>query len=398
MVVNAVSAADQTAPANGPMKVLLLYKDYFPVIGGIENHIRLLSRGLRAEGVDARVLVTNTGPATLHETIDDVPVTKTGRQAHLLSTPISLPFFAEVRRQAAAADIIHLHAPYPPAELAQLLLGRDKPAVISYHSDIVRQRRTGQLYAPLLRKVLDRAALVAASSPVYIESSPFLRRVQEKCRVIHYGIDLDRFIHVSSQVQAGAQRLRDRFPDRSLLLFIGRLRHYKGVDILIRAMRLVNAHLLIIGTGPMQAAWQSLAHDERLIDRVSFLGSCSDEESLAARYAADLFVLPSTNRAEALGIVQLEAMACAMPVVCTELGTGTSYVNRNGETGLVVPPNDPQALAAAINRLLEDPALRAQMGSQGRKRVQKKFSIEAMVRNTITLYQEAIQGAVSSRP
>ncbi|MCY4410683.1 MAG: glycosyltransferase, partial [Caldilineaceae bacterium] len=124
------------------MKVLLLYKDYYPVIGGIENHIRLLSQGLRAEGVDARVLVTNTGPATLHETIDDVPVTKTGRQALLLSTPISLPFFAEVRRQAAAADIVHLHAPYPPAELAQLLFGRGRPAVISYHSDIVRQRRT----------------------------------------------------------------------------------------------------------------------------------------------------------------------------------------------------------------------------------------------------------------
>ena len=132
----------------------------------------------------------------MHETIDGVPVTKTGRQAHILSTPISLPFFAELRRQAASADLVHLHAPYPPAELAQLLLGRGKPAVITYHSDIVRQRRTGKIYAPLLRKVLQRAALVAASSPVYIESSPFLRRVREKCRVIHYGIELDRFIHV----------------------------------------------------------------------------------------------------------------------------------------------------------------------------------------------------------
>ena len=184
------------------MRVLLLYKDYYPIVGGIENHMRLLAQGLRTEGIDARVLVTNTGPATLHETIDGVPVTKTGRQAHILSTPISLPFFVELRRQAASADLVHLHAPYPPAELAQLLLGRGKPAVITYHSDIVRQRRTGKIYAPLLRKVLQRAALVAASSPVYIESSPFLRRLREKCRVIHYGIELDRFIHVSSQVQA----------------------------------------------------------------------------------------------------------------------------------------------------------------------------------------------------
>ena len=262
--------------------------------------------------------------------------------------------------------------------------------MITYHSDIVRQRRTGKIYAPLLRKVLQRAALVAASSPVYIESSPFLRRVPEKCRVIHYGIELDRYIHVSSQVQADAQSLRDRFPDRPLLLFIGRLRHYKGVDVLIRAMHHVKAHLLIVGSGPMQEAWQNLARAEGLNEKISFLGECSEPESLAARYAAELFVLPSTNRAEALGIVQLEAMACGMPVICTELGTGTSYVNRNGETGLVVPPNDPQALAAAINRLLADPALRAQMGSQGRMRVQKEFSSQTMVRNTISFYQQAL--------
>ena len=372
------------------MRVLLLYKDYFPVVGGIENHIRLLAQGLRTEGVDARVLVTNTGPHTLRQTIDGVPVTKTGRQAHILSTPISLPFFAELRRQAASADLVHLHAPYPPAELAQLLLGRGKPAVITYHSDIVRQKRTGKIYAPLLLKVLQRAALIAASSPVYVESSPFLRRVREKCRVIHYGIELERYIPASSQVQADAQSLRDRFPDTPLLLFIGRLRHYKGVDVLIRAMHLVKAHLLIVGSGPMQEAWQSLARAEGLNEKISFLGECSEPESLAARYAAELFVLPSTNRAEALGIVQLEAMACGIPVICTELGTGTSYVNRNGETGLVVPPNDPQALAAAINRLLADPALRAQMGSQGRERVQKEFSSQAMVRNTISFYQEAL--------
>ena len=378
------------------MRVLLLYKDYFPVIGGIENHIRLLAQGLRAEGIDARVLVTNTGPATLRQTMDGVPVTKTGRQAHLLSTPISLSFFAEMRRQAAAADIVHLHSPYPPAELAQLLLGRGKPAVITYHSDIVRQQRTGKIYAPLLRKVLQRAALVAAASPAYIDSSPYLRRVREKCRVIHYGIELDRFIGISDQVQADALRLRNRFPDKPLLLFIGRLRHYKGIDVLIRALHHIDAHLLIIGTGPMQHSWQNLARAEGLTEKMSFLGNCSDEESLAARYASELFVLPSTNRAEALGIVQLEAMASGMPVVCTELGTGTSYVNRDGETGLVVPPNDPRALAAAINRLLADPALRAQMGAKGRERVQKEFSIEVMIRNTIDFYREALHGAVRS--
>ena len=371
------------------MKVLLLYKDYYPVVGGIENHIRLLARGLHAQGVDARVLATNTGTATLRQTIDGVPVTKTGRQAHILSTPISLSYFAELRKQTAMADLVHLHAPYPPAELAQLILGRAKPTVISYHSDIVRQRRTGKIYAPLLRKVLQRAALVAASSPAYIASSPFLRDVQEKCRVIHYGIETERF-EETGQVRDDAQRLRSQHGGLPLLLFIGRLRHYKGVDVLIRAMRRIEAHLLIIGTGPMQEAWQDLAREENLADKVFFLGDGSEKESLAARYAADLFVLPSTNRAEALGIVQLEAMACGLPVVCTELGTGTSYVNRDGETGLVVSPNDPRALAAAINKLLGDSAMRARMGAAGRKRVRKAFTFQTMINATISFYQEAL--------
>ncbi len=371
------------------MRVLLLYKDYYPVVGGIENNIRLLARGLRERGLDARVLVTNTGTATTREAVDGVPVTRTGRQAHILSTPISLAYFTELRRQAPSADLVHLHTPYPPAELAQLLLGRSKPAVITYHSDIVRQRRTGKLYAPLLRKVLQRAALVAASSPVYIESSPFLRNVRTKCRVIHYGIETERFAE-TEQVRGDAQRLRRNYDDLPLLLFIGRLRHYKGVDVLIRAMHRIKARLLIIGTGPMQEAWQNLAQAEGLVDKVFFLGDASERESLAARYAAELFVLPSTNRAEALGIVQLEAMACGMPVVCTELGTGTSYVNRNGVTGVVVSPNDPQALAAAINRLLVSPALRAKMGAEGRRRVREAFSFHSMIDSTIAFYQEAL--------
>ncbi len=371
------------------MRVLLLYKDYYPVVGGIENNIRLLARGLRERGVDAHVLVTNTGPATTREAVDGVPVTRTGRQAHILSTPISLSYFSELRRQAASADLVHLHAPYPPAELAQLLLGRAQPAVITYHSDIVRQRRTGKLYAPLLRKVLQRAALVAASSPVYIESSPFLRNVRTKCRVIHFGIETERFAE-TEQVRGDAQRLRRQHDDLPLLLFIGRLRHYKGVDVLIRAMHRIKAKLLIIGTGPMREAWQNLAQAEGLVDKVFFLGDASERESLAARYAAELFVLPSTNRAEALGIVQLEAMACGMPVVCTELGTGTSYVNRNGVTGVVVSPNDPQALAAAINRLLVSPALRAKMGAEGRRRVREEFSFHSMIDSTVAFYQEAL--------
>ena len=371
------------------MNVLHLYKDFFPVLGGIENHIGLLAKGLRAEGVEARVLVTNTDTRTLHETIDGVPVTKTGRQINVSSAPISLRFFSEVWRQSRQVDLIHLHAPYPPGEMAQLLVGGGKPFVMTYHSDIVRQKILGTAYAPLLRLVLQRAALIAVSNPMYIESSAFLQRVRSQCRIVHYGIEIARF-QKTPQMAAGAQTLRRRFAGRPLLLFLGHLRHYKGVDVLVRAMQGVDAHLLVIGSGPMQAAWQQLTRDKGLADRITFLGEIPDQETLAARYAADIFILPSTNRAESLGIVQLEAMACGLPVICTELGTGTSYVNQHGKTGLVVPPNSAEALTRAINSLLADPKLRAQMGAAGLRRVQQEFSAEAMVRQTISCYQEAL--------
>lgn len=372
------------------MRVLHLYKDYAPVFGGIENHIRVLAEGLRAEGVDARVLVTNTGPNTVQETIGGVPVTKTGRQANLSSAPLSLGFFREVWQQEHGADIAHAHAPYPPGELAHLFLGGAKRFVMTYHSDIVKQKVLGAAYAPFLRIALNRASLIAVSNPVYIHDSPFLRAVADKCRVIPFGQDLSRFQAAPARAQAAAD-LRARFGNQPLLLFVGRLRHYKGVDVLIRAMSAVpDAQALIVGIGPEEAACRALAQSEGVAERVHFLGEVSDEELTTLYQAAQLFVLPSTNRAETFGIVQIEAMASGLPVICTELGTGTSFVNRHGETGFVIPPSDPAALAAAIVQIFGNPDLARRMGEAGLARSAAEFSVEVMVRRTMDLYAEAL--------
>lgn len=372
------------------MRVLQLYKDYFPVLGGIENHIRMLAEGLRPLGVDVRVLVTNTGKETVTETIGGVPVTKTGRQVNVSSAPVSLGFFPAVRRLEQGVDIAHAHMPYPPGELAQLLLGRSRRFVATYHSDIVRQRVLGALYRPVLQQVLRATDLIAVSNPVYIQDSPFLRRHADKCRVIHFGVDLGRFVRTPA-VTEQAQAWRARFPGKSLILFVGRLRHYKGVNVLIEAMRDVSdAQALVVGVGPMAATWRQQAGAAGLLDRIAFLGELSNEDVLAVFHAADLFVLPSTNRAETFGIVQIEAMACGLPVICTELGTGTSYVNQDGRTGLVVAPNDAAALARAINTLLADPGLRQAMAAAGRRRVAEQFSIAAMLRQILAFYQEAM--------
>jgi len=268
---------------------------------------------------------------------------------------------------------------------------------MTYHSDIVRQRRLLTFYAPFLRIILARLDCIVATSPNYIESSAFLKPLAAKCRVIPLAVDFDRFEKVEPLKVAA---LRERFAnssDKILLLFTGRLRYYKGVQFLLEAMPQVlpQVQLLIIGIGPMEQQLREQVARHQLEQRVIFLGEVADSE-LANYYAAsDIFVLPSCERSEAFGIVQLEAMAAGKPVISTELGTGTSYVNLNEESGLVVPSADPPALAEAINRLATDQARREKMGRRGHERVRAEFSLEKMNQQLEKLYIELSLGSAS---
>ncbi|RPI24595.1 MAG: glycosyltransferase [Acidobacteria bacterium] len=361
------------------MRVLQVYKDYFPVLGGIENHLKLLAEGLQARGVDVSVLVTNTGLRTRQETVNGLPVVKCGRLLTIASAPLSLDFFRHFRR--LKPDITHLHFPYPPGELAHLLFGDRSRLVITYHSDVIRQRYLLRVYAPLLRLLLKRADKIIVTSPVYAQSSVFLRPVLDKCLVIPLAIEVERFLNDKDN----QPEIRSRFQP-PFTLFVGHLRYYKGLDFLLNAMVTVPGQLLIAGSGSAEADYRRLADQLGISGRVHFLGEVPDAELPALYRSADVFVLPSIQRSEAFGLVQLEAMASAVPVVSTELGTGTSFVNRHGETGLVVPPRDPIALAAAIRHLLECPETRKRMGNAGRKRVCSLFSKETMLDRVMDLY------------
>ncbi|MFQ6057983.1 MAG: glycosyltransferase [Anaerolineae bacterium] len=366
------------------MQVLHIYKDYYPVLGGIENHIKMLAEGLIQRGIDVQVLVTNTGPRTTIGEIEGVPVIKAGCPIRISGAPISLSFYAWICR--LKPDIAHLHFPNPPGELGQLLLGQSQRFVLAYHSDIVRQKYLLRLYKPFLWKVLAKADRIIAATPDYVQSSPYLSQMAEKCVIIPYGINLAHFENVGMG-QVEAIKRRYGYP---LLLFVGRLRYYKGLQYLLEAMRRIEARLLVVGTGPMEREWRALAEELDLGGKVSFLGEVSDDDLPLYYHACDLFVLPASERSEAFGVVQIEAMACGKPVVCTELGTGTSYVNVHGETGLVVPPRDPSALAEAIGRLLADERLRRRMGERGRARVGQEFSKETMVERVVRLYEELL--------
>lgn len=389
------------------MKILHLYKDYFPILGGIENHIKWLAEGMAARGHDVSVLVTNTERGDVSETVAGVSVVKVSRHFNISSAPIGLGMAGELRRLGGDADIVHLHAPYPPGELAQLLVHPGKRTVITWHSDIVKQAGLLRFYAPFLRAALKQADKILVASPPYVQSSAFLRPIHErtpqKIAVVPFGIDLTRFAKkpppqpsptVGEGVDDGSVKIdaiRARYGPGPLLLFVGRMRYYKGLHVLVQAMAQVeHARCLIVGVGPLEAEIRAQVAALGLAERVRFAGEVDDADLPAYYRAADIFCLPSVHRSEALGIVLLEAMASGLPLISTELGTGTSWVNQHEITGLVVPPEDSVALAAAIDRLARNDDERQGFGQAALRRAVSEFGLEQMLGRTEAVYREVL--------
>lgn len=376
------------------MHILHIYKDYFPILGGIENHLRDVAEGLAARGTQVTVLVTNTSGATVTEQFGSLRIIKAARQFHAASTPLSWQMFAQAHG-LPAVDVVQLHFPYPPGDLVARSVPGNPPLVISYHSDIVRQQGILRLYAPLLRATLARAARILVASPAYMHSSVWLRPHHARCTILPYGIELARF---AAPDAAAVAAVRARYQHAPLVLFVGRLRYYKGLHFLLEAMPQINqthpnARLLIVGVGPEQARLQAQAHAAGIGARVHFLGEVDDAELPAVYAAADVFVLPSHLRAEAFGIVQIEAQASGLPIVCAELDTGTSFVTQHGRTGLVVPPADPAALARAISVLLANLDLARTLGAAGRRRAHAEFSQPVMLDRLQAVYQDVVKHA-----
>lgn len=363
------------------MHILHIYKDYYPTLGGIENSLRSLAEGLVERGYEVSVLVVNTRPRTEEDSLKGVRVIRAARLGEFASTPLSIQLFSRVRR--LRPDLIHLHFPFPPGEVAHLFFGTGR-LVLTYHSDIIRQKILLRLYVPLLRRVLHRADRIIATSPQTLMNSPFLQPVAQKCLVVPFGLDTASLRTVDS---TRVHRVREDYGS-PLLLFVGRLRYYKGLEYLLEAMRYIPARLLVIGDGPKRRVWERLAQKLRLRDKVSFLGEV-ETSSLAIYYnACDVFVLPSSHRSEAFGLVQLEAMAAGKPVVSTELGTGTSMVNQNGVTGFVVQSRNPDSLQQAICQLLEHSELRRTMGRAAQERVERFFNREEMLSQVCRIYND----------
>lgn len=366
------------------MRILHVGKFYPPVAGGMERMLQLLCENERPT-VDSRVLVAGSGPVTTHETYRGVPVTRVGRFGSIGTVGVcpTLPFW--LRR--LAGDVMVIHEPNPVALVSAVVARPRGKLVVWFHSEVVRpQWKYKLLYRPFLRWVLDRADRIIVSSPKLAEHAIELEDFREKCRVIPFGIDVRKFEPTPAVVQR-ALDLRRAY-GAPLVLFVGRFVPYKGLSILLRAMVGIEAVAVLVGDGPLRSSLERLTAQLAVQERVRFAGEVAEDELVALYHACDIFVLPSVTRAEAFGVVQLEAMACGKPVISTSLPSGVPWVNQHGRTGLVVEPGDVEALREALAYLLIDRDARTTWGRQARERVLQEFTLERMVELTTALYRE----------
>ncbi len=369
------------------MRLLQINKLYHPWIGGVEEVVRSIAEGLNNRA-KVSVLVCQPKGRGTREIINGVEVFRAGSIGVYCSMPVSFSFPFLLGRLSKDADILHFHLPFPLATLSCLLVRPKGKIIVWWHSDIVRQKTMMRLYKPFLTAFLKRVDRIIVAGVEHIESSRFLAPFRDKCEIVPFGIDVGR-LRPSHETRENAAQIRGKYGSR-IVLFVGRLIYYKGVEYLIRAMKNVNARLLIVGQGALERQLRALVAELQLGDKVVFLGRVADERMSAYYHSCDVFVLPSIARSETFGIVQLEAMACGKPVVNTDLPTGVPRVSRNGETGITVPPADSEALGAAINRLFQDSDFRQTCGRNARKRVEEHYTAGRMIEDVYRVYEKVL--------
>lgn len=377
------------------MKIVQTNKAYYPKVGGIETTITTLSEGLvNNYSADVEALVCNH-----KKTTEDIEKNIKGVNVHYLPTygfVSSLPLSPNYPTSLLKlnGDILHIHQPFPLADLTLEFFPKLKKnfskIVTSWHCDITRQKWALPFYGKYIHKFLTMVDKIIVSNPYLIENSEFLPDYKNKCEVIPIGINLE-WAKINSKEVNYYNHFQNETKN-SVILFVGRLVVYKGIEYLIRAMQVVkNSSLVIIGSGPLEKNLKNLIDELNLNSRITIIPEVDDNTLQNYYKTCDLFVLPSINKTEAYGIVQIEAMACGKPVVCTALGTGTTYLNIHNFTGLVVPPSDSKSLAKAINKILGDNELKTTFGTNGKERALAEFTSDKMVKSTYELYEELLK-------
>lgn len=369
------------------IKVLHFYKTYYPdSFGGIEQVIFQLSEAGAHNDIAATTLSLSRREDLADKRIGSHYAHYARTHLEIASTPFSWSVLARFKALAAQADIIHYHFPWPFMDVVHFLSGLKKICVVSYHSDIVRQKFALKLYSPLMHQFLRSADCIVAASPNYVATSPVLQKFLPRVKVIPFGLNKDLYPQAD---QKNLQKWRRKIGER-FFLFVGTFRYYKGLHILLDALQGTGFPVVIVGAGPIEAALKAQARQLKL-ENVWFLGALPDEDKVALLQLCYGVVFPSHLRSEAFGITLLEGAMFGKPLISSEIGTGTTYVNIHQKTGLVVAPSNPEALRSAMVTLWNDPELARRYGENAMKRFQALFTSERMAENYAALYRQLMR-------
>lgn len=364
------------------MKVLHLYKTYLPdTIGGVEQVISQMALSSDSLGIKTEILTLSSKLIERTIKIDNYYVHRCRSNFTISSTPFSVSAFLRFKQLTIEADIINYHFPYPFSDLLHFITRVNKPTVLTYHSDIIKQKFLFKLYQPLMNKFLDSVDHIVAASPNYLNSSKVLSKFKDKVSVIPIGLDKSTYaLPNPDKLKYWQKQFGNRF-----FLFLGVMRYYKGLHILIEAARNSNYPIVVAGSGPIEKELKELSKSLSVYN-IYFVGYVSDEDKVALFTLSYAVLFPSNLRSEAFGVSLLEGAMHGKPMISSEIGTGTTFINIDGETGLVVPPSNSDALRKAMDYLWNNPVLAKEMGKRAEARYWDLFTADKMAKSYNDLY------------
>ena len=368
------------------MKVLHVYRTYFPdTQGGVQETIRQISLGTSKLGVSNRIFTPSAGPdpAILKHPEGDIHRVKLNFE--IASCGFCITGIPEFRRCVQWTDIVHYHFPWPFADALHFLANVRKPTLVTYHSDVIRQRALLALYSPVMKRFLRSAGRIICTSPNYLASSKVLNALGKPCGVIPIGLNRDTYPAVAD---AELRQCRQQYGE-GFFLFVGLLRYYKGLHTLLDAAQLTSHKIVIVGAGPLEKELK-LKVRKLSLSNVHFTGYLPDTRKMALIRLCRALVLPANLRSEAFGVSLLEGAMNGKALISTEVETGTSFVNIDAETGYVVPPENPRLLADAMNRLGNDPEEAERLGMNALARFESVFTSRQMAAAYLDEYQQLL--------
>ena len=348
-------------------KIVSLGKFYYPTKGGVEKVTKDIAEIVAGLGFESKVIAFD-GVQEKVEYINGVTI-KRYKKFKIGPAPISIKFLKEADRLFNESDLLIAHYPNPIVETAILRNPSKKPLILFYHSDLVGYNKIiTNLYNNHTRKLLERSDIIISTSPNYMDNSKILSKFKSKVKIIPLVINPTEF-------QTNNEYNFDKLKYQKKVLFVGRFVKYKGVEFLIKALKYLDkdVELILAGGGERYKKYKKLIKKEKLEGKVHFIINPTDEILKSIYKAVDVFVLPSIMRSEAFGIVSLEAMYNELPIVTTELGTGTSFYNIPYQTGMIVQPKNEKQIAEAIVMCLKN---KDKWGKKAKEVVESKFTFD----------------------